>query len=61
MVIGMSVPGLSAPAQSLGLGGDALSRQVEDETAEERRRRLQLQQQRLALGPAGLSLGLGAI
>lgn len=60
MAIGMSVPGLSAPAQSLGLGGDALSQQVKDESEEERRRRLQLSQQKLALGPAGQSLGLGA-
>ena len=59
MAIGMSV-GMSAAGESLGLGGDALSQQLEDETAEERKRRLQMQQQRLAIGPAGQMLGLGA-
>ena len=60
MAIGMSVQGqVSAPASALGLGGDSLGQQVKDETAEERKKRLQLQQQRLALGPAGQSLGLG--
>jgi hypothetical protein len=60
MAIGMSVPGLSPAGSALGLGGDALSQQVQDETAEERKRRLALAQQRQALGPAGQSLGLGA-
>ena len=59
MAIGMSVPGLSAAGSALGLGGDELGQQLKDETAEERKKRLMLQQQRLALGPAGQSLGLG--
>ncbi len=54
MAVGMSVPG-----KELGLGGDSLGQQLKDETDEERKRRLQLLQQRLALGPAGQSLGLG--
>ena len=49
---------------SLGLGmaaGDlGLSDQMKEETDEERKKRLQLEQQRLALGPAAQSLGLGA-
>jgi hypothetical protein len=60
MAIGMSVPGMSAAGQSLGLGGSDLNQQLQDETAEERKRRLQLAQQKQALGPAGMSLGLGA-
>jgi hypothetical protein len=46
-------------ASDLGLGGAGLSQQVKDETDDERRRRLALAQQKLALGPAAQSLGLG--
>jgi hypothetical protein len=59
MAIGMSVPGMSAAGTSLGLGGDSLSQQLQNESAEERKKRLQLAQQKLALGPAAQSLGLG--
>jgi hypothetical protein len=45
-------------ALDLGLG-DPLSAQVKDETEEQRKKRLLLQQQRTALGPAAMSLGLG--
>ena len=37
-----------------------LSDQVKDESEDERKKRLQLAQQKLALGPAAQSLGLGA-
>ncbi len=50
--------GLSPSSTDLGLGGD-LSGQLKDETEEQRKKRLQLQQQRMALGPASMSLGLG--
>jgi len=50
-------PGMAAA--DLGLGGDSLGQQVKDETEEQRKKRLQLAQQRLALGPAAQSLGLG--
>lgn len=46
-------------ASDLGLGGDDLSQQVKDETDEQRKKRLQLAQQKLALGPAAQTLGLG--
>jgi hypothetical protein len=36
-----------------------LSQQVKDETDDERKKRLMLAQQKLALGPAAQSLGLG--
>lgn len=49
--------GLSPAVQSLGLG-DALAQQVQDETDEERKRRLSRQQQMSMLGPAAVSLGL---
>lgn len=39
------------------LGG--LPDQLKDETDEQRRKRLLLQQQRMALGPASMSLGIG--
>jgi hypothetical protein len=55
----MAMASMSAPAQQLGLGGGDLQQQVKDETEEEKKRRLQLAQQRQALGPAGMSLGLG--
>lgn len=50
--------GLSGGA-ALDLGlGDLLNRQVEQETDEERKRRLTRQQQLSLLGPAAMSLGL---
>jgi hypothetical protein len=52
---------MSAPGMALGLGGlgDPLGKQVQNESDEERKKRLLLSQQRIALGPAGQSLGLG--
>jgi hypothetical protein len=50
---------LPSPAgQALGLG-NSLSQQLADETEEQRKKRLQLQQQQMALGPAAMTLGLG--
>lgn len=46
-------------AMDLGLGGNNLTDQVGAETAAERKKRLLLQQQRAALGPAASTLGLG--
>lgn len=43
---------LSPASQDLGL-------QLKDETDEQRKKRLLLQQQKMALGPAAMSLGLG--
>lgn len=40
-------------ASDLGLGGDMLGQQVQDETDEERKKRLAEMAQRNALGPAG--------
>jgi hypothetical protein len=40
-------------------GGSNLQQQLRDETDEQRRKRLQLQQQKMALGPASQMLGLG--
>jgi hypothetical protein len=57
MAIGMST-GVSAAGSALNLGG-SLAQQVKDETDEQRKKRLQLAQQQQALGPAGMSLGLG--
>ncbi len=48
--------GMGQAATDLGLG---LTDQLKDETEEQRKKRLQLQQQRMALGPAAMSLGLG--
>jgi hypothetical protein len=52
----MAMPGMSAglsPASAdLGLGG-ALSQQVQNETEEERKKRMAQIQQQQALGPAG--------
>ena len=62
MAIGMSVPGMSAAGTTLGLGGyggDALNQQLKDESDEDRKKRLALAAQNKAMGPAGLSLGLG--
>ena len=48
----------SGAVADLGLDGD-LGSQLKDETDEQRKKRLQLAQQKLALGPAAQSLGLG--
>ena len=48
----------TSAASDLGLG-DVLGQQVKDETDEQRKKRLLLAQQRLASGPASMSLGLG--
>ncbi len=59
MPISTGVPA-SPSAMDLGLNpGGALQDQLKDETDEQRKKRLMLQQQRLALGPAAQSLGLG--
>ena len=50
---------LSPAAVDLGMGGD-LGQQLKDETEAQRKKRLLLDRQRLALGPAAQSLGLGA-
>jgi hypothetical protein len=53
---------LSPMGQALGLNlgnSEPLQQQVKNETAEERKKRLILQQQKLAVGPAAMSLGLG--
>jgi hypothetical protein len=47
-------------ATDLGLTGADLTGQLKDETAEQRKKRLLLTQQQQALGPAAMSLGLGA-
>jgi hypothetical protein len=47
------------PAASALNLGSVLPQQLADESEEQRKRRLQLQQQRMALGPAGQVLGLG--
>ena len=52
-----SSPMSSLSAQDL-LGGN-LPQQLADETEEQRRKRLQLQQQRMAMGPAAQTLGMG--
>ncbi len=57
MPMSTGVP-MSQSAMDLGLGND-LQNQLKDETDEQRKKRLLLQQQRLALGPAAQSLGLG--
>lgn len=52
--------GMSPAGGALGLyTGADLQNQVKDENEEEAKKRRQLIQQRLALGPAGQSLGLG--
>ena len=50
----MSMPGMSVPgaAADLGLGG-ALGQQVQDETEEQRKKRMAQMQQQQMLGPAG--------
>lgn len=48
---------LGMAANDLGLN---LPRQVEDETDDERKKRLLMQRQSSALGPAAETLGLGA-
>ena len=48
---------LSTAAMDLGLGG-GLQQQVKDETDEERKKRLQLAQQRAMMGPAATMLGI---
>lgn len=46
--------GLSPAASALGLGlGDALSQQVQGETEEQRKKRMQAMQERSLMGPAG--------
>lgn len=45
-------PGYSAAGSDLGLG-DMLSKQVSDETDEERKKRMAQMQQRQLMGPAG--------
>lgn len=53
---------MSAAGTTLGLGGyggDALNQQLKDESDEDRKKRLALAAQNKAMGPAGLSLGLG--
>ena len=44
----------------LGLGGPGLQQQVDDETDEQRKKRLALAAQQKALGPAAQTLGLGS-
>lgn len=57
----MPNPGLGLSSASMDLGlGDNLQQQLKDETDEQRKKRLLMQQQRMALGPASMSLGLGA-
>jgi len=53
--------GMSAAGMDLGLG-DQLGQQVQDETEEQRRRRLLLEQMQSAVNPMGAAgvLGLGA-
>jgi hypothetical protein len=48
-----------SPASMALSNSSALQEQLADETEEARRKRLQLQQQKMALGPAAQSLGLG--
>lgn len=48
----MAMPGLSPASTDLGLGS-ALSSQVQNETEEQRKKRMQDLQQRQMLGPAG--------
>lgn len=55
-----SNPLSASPAASALNLGSALPQQLADETDEQRRRRLQMQQQRMAMGPASQLLGLGA-
>jgi hypothetical protein len=55
MAMSMSAPGMALFG---GTGAD-LQNQVKDETTDQAKKRRQLIQQRLALGPAGQSLGLG--
>lgn len=43
-------PGYSPAAASLGLGGDALSQQANDETEEERKKRIKQIQERGLMG-----------
>jgi hypothetical protein len=50
----------SSADSALNLGG-GLRGQLQDETEEQRRKRLQLQQQKMALGPALQVLGLGGV
>jgi len=59
MVTTNSAGTLSPASVDLGLGGNSLTQQVKDETEEQRKKRLQLEQSKLALGPAAMSLGLG--
>jgi hypothetical protein len=48
-----------SPASSALSLGSALPQQLADETDEQRRKRLQMQQTRMAMGPASQLLGLG--
>jgi hypothetical protein len=49
-----------SPAGQLLFGNGSLPQELKDETDEQRRLRLQQQQQQRALGPAAQLLGLGA-
>jgi hypothetical protein len=50
---------VSPAASALNLGSGTLPQQLQDETEEQRRKRLQMQQTRMAMGPASQVLGLG--
>jgi hypothetical protein len=52
--------GFSGALASLGLG-DQLAQQVENETEDERKRRMSRAQQMNVLGPAAMSLGLTGV
>ncbi len=56
----MALPGgLGSPAATdLGLGG-ALSQQVQNETEDERKKRMEQERQRSMLGPSATMLGFG--
>ena len=52
---------MTGPAfADLGLGGDTLQGKVTDETEEQKRRRLMLEQLRQSLGPLGMAGAGGA-
>jgi hypothetical protein len=51
--------GMPSSAMDLSYGGGGLQSQVQDETEEERKRRLARQQAMAALSPAARSLGTG--
>lgn len=50
---------MSTPSAASDLLSGNLQGQLADETEEQRRKRLLLQQQRMAMGPAAQTLGLG--